>query len=102
MFCKKCGSLIIPKKVDGKRVLACRNCGVVEKRAKPIVEKNAVEDKIVMVKESFENLPKTKKDCQKCEQKEVYYWITQTRSADESPTKFFRCPKCHHTWREYD
>ncbi|PJB94591.1 transcription factor S, partial [Candidatus Pacearchaeota archaeon CG_4_9_14_0_8_um_filter_35_24] len=24
-----------------------------------------------------------------------------TRAADESETKFYRCTKCDHTWREY-
>ncbi|MCK4973458.1 MAG: transcription factor S, partial [Candidatus Heimdallarchaeota archaeon] len=29
-------------------------------------------------------------------------WMVQTRSADESPTRFFRCTACGETWREYD
>ncbi|PIO07920.1 transcription factor S, partial [Candidatus Pacearchaeota archaeon CG10_big_fil_rev_8_21_14_0_10_35_219] len=31
----------------------------------------------------------------------AYFWTMQTRAADESETKFYRCTKCDHTWREY-
>jgi len=27
--------------------------------------------------------------------------MIQTRAADEPPTRFYRCTKCGHTWREY-
>ena len=41
--------------------------------------------------------------CEKCEtRQEVEYWEIQTRSADESPTRFFKCLNCLHNWREYD
>ena len=36
----------------------------------------------------------------KCGGKEAYYWLIQTRSADEPPTQFFKCVKCKHTWRD--
>jgi DNA-directed RNA polymerase subunit M len=31
----------------------------------------------------------------------AYFWTQQTRGADEPETRFFKCTKCSHTWREY-
>ncbi len=45
--------------------------------------------------------PITNGDCPKCENKEAYFWTSQTRAGDEAETKFYRCTKCKHTWREY-
>jgi DNA-directed RNA polymerase subunit M len=40
-------------------------------------------------------------DCEKCHNQEGVSWTFQTRSADEPETKFYRCIKCNHTWRDY-
>ena len=40
-------------------------------------------------------------DCEKCHNKEGVSWTFQPRSADEPETKFYRCTKCNHTWRDY-
>ena len=40
-------------------------------------------------------------DCEKCHNTEGVWWTFQTRSADEPETKFYRCTKCNHTWRDY-
>jgi len=45
--------------------------------------------------------PKTNEECPKCKHKEAYYWLVQTRAADEAATRFFKCVKCMHTWRAY-
>jgi DNA-directed RNA polymerase subunit M/transcription elongation factor TFIIS len=37
--------------------------------------------------------------CSKCGNNQARWWIVQTDSADEPSTQFFRCTKCHHTWR---
>ena len=29
------------------------------------------------------------------------FWLVQTRASDEPETKFFKCEKCKHTWRDY-
>jgi DNA-directed RNA polymerase subunit M len=50
--------------------------------------------------QKIRTLPKTKVDCPKCGHKEAYYWLVQTRGADESSTQFFRCTSCGTTWRE--
>ena len=38
-------------------------------------------------------------ECPKCGNKQAFWWIVQTDSADEPSTQFFRCTKCSHTWR---
>lgn len=40
-------------------------------------------------------------DCAKCGAKKVISWIEQTRASDEPPTRFYKCLKCGHTWRDY-
>jgi len=104
MFCPKCGSILKPKKADGKNVMAC-SCGHVNKNVKGIlVEEVKKKSKGIEVveKSEIETLPKTYAECPKCKHKTAYYWLVQTRAGDEAETKFLKCEKCKHTWREYD
>lgn len=48
-----------------------------------------------------EVLPKAKAECSNCGHTEAYYWEVQTRAGDEPATRFFKCTKCGHVWREY-
>jgi len=104
-FCPKCGSIMIVKEQKGKKLLVCRKCGYKLKAAKKITIKETIEkkpmDSVVMIEKQGEALPKVKQICPKCGNKEAYWWVQQTRSADEAPTTFYRCTKCGHTWREY-
>ncbi len=102
MFCPKCGSLLMPKKEEGKKIMAC-SCGFKDKNAetnkiKEVVEKNR---EVEVVDEANETLPKTEAECSKCGHNEAYFWMIQTRASDEPETRFFRCGKCKYTWREY-
>ncbi len=106
-FCS-CGGLMISKK-DEKNVLICRICGKIKKinndngnNPYKLVEKVEKTEDIILVDKKDELLPKTKIICAECNNKEAVWWIQQTRSSDESPTTFFRCTKCQHTWRSYD
>ena len=105
MFCSKCGSLLLPKKEGNKRVLVC-SCGYknsnVEKTR--ITETLTSKDKEVEVieKGKLETLPKIKAECDKCGNKEAFFWTMQTRAGDEPETKFLKCTKCEHIWRDYD
>lgn len=105
MFCPKCGSILLPKREDGRRVLAC-SCGFKTSKfeSQTIKEKVASGAKKVEVieKQDFENLPTMAVECDKCKNKEAYFWTVQTRAADEPETKFLRCKKCSNTWRDYD
>jgi DNA-directed RNA polymerase subunit M len=53
------------------------------------------------VVEQLEMHPKVKIICEKCGNNAAYFWTQQTRAADEPETRFFKCTKCKHTWREY-
>jgi len=39
--------------------------------------------------------------CDSCGNDRAWYTIKQTGSADEPPTRFFKCTECGHRWREY-
>ena len=81
------------------------SCGYKEKNRESFVIKEEVreekKDKVEVVKKKVETLPKTKEECPKCKNMGAFYWLVQTRAADEAPTRFFRCTKCNHTWRAY-
>ena len=47
-------------------------------------------------------LPTIEVDCPKCGNGKAFWWIAQTRSADEPSTQFFRCTTCNNTWRNYE
>ncbi len=48
-----------------------------------------------------DTLPTTNSDCPKCGNNLAFWWMLQTRSADEATTQFYRCTQCSHTWRNY-
>ncbi len=102
MFCEKCGSILRPKDKGNKKVLFC-SCGFSKNsEGETATVKEQVESaKKVEVIEKVETNPKIRIKCDKCENGTAYYWTQQTRGADEPETRFFRCTKCNHTWREY-
>ena len=105
MFCPKCQSIMLPKKDDGKRVLVC-SCGFKSSDSKSAVIREAVRDKVkeievVSDKDDLAALPKVNMECPKCKHNKAYYWLVQTRSGDEPETRFNKCEKCNHTWRDY-
>ncbi len=104
MFCPKCGSLMKLKKEKNKKFFAC-SCGYTTKDlegAASIKEEVKSDAKpIDVVEESDETLPLTEAECPKCGHNRAFYWLVQTRAGDESETKFLKCEKCGHTWRDY-
>ena len=64
-----------------------------------IQERNAL--RVMDGENNTEILPTINIDCPKCENNLAVWWMLQTRSADEATTQFYRCSKCHHTWRNY-
>ena len=91
--------LIIKKDTDK---LGC-SCGYQARNSKNLVikEKMGSVKKIEIIDKTIETLPKTDVKCPKCNHDKAYYWMAQTRSADEAETQFFRCVKCNHYWRNY-
>lgn len=99
-FCERCGRLIVVK--DGKAV--CAGCGYRPKKKPKIEVSEKIEKKeaIAIINEKDENVyPEVQIECPKCKNKKAYFWTTQTRAADESETKFYKCTKCDYTWRRY-
>ncbi len=102
LFCQKCGSILVPKKEDPKKII-CTGCGYKPRQQKTfkIGEKTDTVKKLEIIDKTIETLPKTETICPKCSHNKAYYWLAQTRAADEAETQFFRCAKCSHQWRNY-
>lgn len=85
-------------------VMACAKCGYTTTKGGKVVSQltRQKESIVVLGKEEakIRTLPKMKTDCPKCGNHEAFYWLVQTRGADESSTQFFRCTQCGATWRE--
>ncbi len=97
MFCPKCGSIMLTKKCS---------CGHVAKEVPTIQIKEKKEEKknntgVVDVEQEEKTMPVTDAECPKCGNKKAYFWEVQTRAGDEPPTKFLKCVKCKHIWRDY-
>ena len=116
-FCPNCGMrLVLKQEVSndkGDFSLVCLKC----EYKKPITKEAPFTRKTVDIKNDqiserklitvineeqikIRTMPVTKIVCPKCKNRAAYWWMVQTRSADESSTQFFRCTKCDHTWRK--
>ena len=106
-FCDKCGNLMVVERKRKNVYLVCRKCGrrIKAKREKvKITEKMITKKKDIVIigkDEGLAELPKTRIICPKCENPEAYWWMQQTRAADEPPTIFYKCNKCGYSWRTY-
>lgn len=103
-FCPKCSSIMVPVKKGKSVYLKCRSCGSEKKRDirnLKIMESVKKKKGVIILEKDSIPLPLTEKACPHCEHPRTYWWLQQTRSADEPPTQFFRCERCKHTWREY-
>ena len=99
-FCNKCQSLIVVQ--DGKPI--CAACGAKSSK-KPkleVAEKIAHAESVAVINEKESSTyPIVDNKCPKCKNAKSFFWTKQTRSSDESETKFYKCTKCDHTWRKY-
>ena len=104
-FCPKCGSILRPKKEDNKTIMYC-SCGYTSNEKPQSIKEEKINKTdatdIPIIEKEIETLPVTQEECPKCGNKEAYYWLVQTRAADEAATKFLRCTKCKNVWRDYD
>jgi len=102
-FCPKCGALLIQKRKN----YGCARCSYSAKSKgktkMKVSEKMGEKKEEIAVLSSGETtvLPIVGEKCKKCNNDKAYFWTVQTRSGDEAETKFFKCTKCDHTWREY-
>jgi DNA-directed RNA polymerase subunit M len=86
-------------------VLICRSCGAEKDpdgttTVTQEMKKSDVAD-FSDDAEDVEVLPKTRIECPECKNKEAFWYMRQTRAADEPTTRFYTCTKCKHKWREY-
>jgi DNA-directed RNA polymerase subunit M len=105
-FCDDCGSMMVSR--DGEMV--CTNCGATAEQDRDLAEQfvsteEQSDDDVIETEEgaNFEGKP-TADDvtCEECGHGAAWYTIKQTASADEPPTRFFKCKDCGHRWREYN
>ncbi|MFB6294706.1 MAG: transcription factor S [Candidatus Nanohaloarchaea archaeon] len=104
-YCDDCGGIIVAEKSGDETAFKCRSCGKkYEKEGEEleIREESETESKEITVGNEDESLPTTDEECDECGNDEAYWWTEQTRSADEPPTRFYKCTECDHTWRVYD
>jgi DNA-directed RNA polymerase subunit M len=106
-FCDVCGSMMLPSKVEGKKVFKCK-CGalkpfneeksnaykVTTKIEHPI--RNEVSNLTEIMNWKEENLRSTIKDfrCPSCGYDKANLETRQTRRADEGMTHFITCLRC--------
>ncbi|MFH0874515.1 MAG: transcription factor S [archaeon] len=105
MFCPKCKSLLLPKKENNTLVIKC-SCGYTKTEKHVPVE---ISEKIINKNRKIETVerddsphPLADAECPKCHHKKAYFWMVQTRASDEPETKFYKCEKCEHIWRDYN
>lgn len=105
-FCDECGSMMVSE--DGTMV--CQGCGVTEEQEEGLAEQfitteEQTDAEVIETEEGaeFEGKPTaTDVVCDKCGHGVAWYTIKQTASADEPPTRFFKCKECGYRWREYN
>jgi DNA-directed RNA polymerase subunit M len=104
-FCDECGSMM--KKQEG--VMVCTGCDNTEEQSMNTEEFVSTErqsdEELIETEEgaNFEGKPTaTDVTCEECGHGEAWYTIKQTASADEPPTRFFKCKACGYRWREYN
>jgi transcription factor S len=102
LFCPKCGSILKPKIVREKKVLAC-SCGyVADKDSSSVVSfggKKKDDIKLEVIEKETSAYPIVDEECPNCKNDKAYSWSQQMRAGDEPETHFFKCVKCQHTWR---
>jgi DNA-directed RNA polymerase subunit M len=105
-FCDDCGSMM---HAEGD-AMVCASCGATtakdEERAAAFTTTESQTDEGLIEgseEANFEGKP-TADDvtCDTCGNGEAWYTIKQTGSADEPPTRFFKCTDCGARWREYN
>ncbi|ERG93213.1 MAG: transcription factor S, archaeal [Haloquadratum walsbyi J07HQW1] len=103
-FCDECGSMMKKRGED----MVCASCGY-------HTEQNSTGDFVSTQKQKDEDVIETEEGaefegkptddsvvCDECGHTVAWYTIKQTGSADEPPTRFFKCTECGYRWRDYN
>jgi len=91
--------------VPAGEVMVCRSCGKKHEKKRDVVI-TKIDDKkkeipVVDMAKLKGKISTIEEPCPKCRAKEAMWEMRQTRGVDEPATRFFKCMKCGHTWREY-
>jgi len=100
-FCEDCGAMM---KTDGD-VMVCTDCEATAEKESFVSTQTQEDPEVVESSEDvdFEGQPTaTGVTCEECGTDEAYYTLIQTASADEPPTRFYKCTECGHKWRGYN
>lgn len=105
-FCSDCGSLMRAENND----MVCSNCGTIESKDETLTDQytstqEQTSEDVIETEEgdAFEGKPTaTDVTCDDCGHGEAWYELKQTASADEPPTRFFKCKDCGKQWRGYN
>jgi transcription factor S len=101
------------KLVTEEGTIKCPKCGYAEEGRIPSHDQQVLQSKQtrsdnipksslkVMDSEAPNAMPTTTIQCAKCGNMTAFWWMLQTRSADEATTQFYRCTECSYTWRNY-
>ena len=105
-FCPHCETRL--KKGADASSLICPKCQYIKQNSNQTNKEKSQESDPGLLVMGEDDVKKSKGlestikiDCEKCHNQEGVWWTFQTRSADEPETKFYRCTKCNHTWRDY-
>ncbi|HEU0144745.1 MAG TPA: hypothetical protein VFQ47_08150, partial [Nitrososphaera sp.] len=81
---------------EEEEAMVCPKCGFkakrIEEEDRKEVNTHATQDislKVMDDEDSVEALPTTSIDCPQCKNGTAFWWMLQTRSADEATTQFY-------------
>lgn len=105
-FCKKCGGLMLPiQDSKDKTQLECRKCKAKETTKEAFVTTSEfIQETSIPVIDTEKQMKKFSTiavECPKCKHIGAMWWMVQTRGVDEPATRFYKCIKCMHVWREF-
>ena len=95
-FCPKCGSVIV-----GRNCVRCDYISDEEIKLETCQKMTVKKEVVCIDEDEHEVNPIVDMPCEKCKHPQVYFWSKQTRAGDEAETRFYKCVKCKHIWREY-
>jgi DNA-directed RNA polymerase subunit M len=110
-YCPKCGKRMIHMKKKNNQlvtlILSCKKCGYEKKANRPnfnnTLNKNYRVEKLIILGQKEQKLkttPTIKRNCPKCNNDQVYAWLVDLGSLEQSSTQFYRCTRCNYTIRE--